>query len=187
LELQLTAHLEKETALIEAILYLESDPIDEAAIGRISGLAKEIVKEALKKLEERYAAEDSGLELSRIGGGVMISPKRDYWDNLKERYGKKNESKISRAAMETLSIIAYSQPITRAEIEAVRGVSADSMIRLLLEKELIREAGKKDVPGKPAQYGTTREFLKLFRLNSIADLPKLDESDIDRFELEGER
>lgn len=183
----MTEHLEKETALVEAILYLESDPIDGAAISRISGLSKEIVKEALKNLEERCAAENSGIELSRIGGGVMISPKREYWENLKERYGKKNEAKISRAAMETLSIIAYSQPVTRTEIEAVRGVSADNMIRLLLEKELIREVGKKDIPGKPTQYGTTKEFLKLFRLNSIADLPKLDESDIDRFELEREQ
>jgi segregation and condensation protein B len=89
--------------------------------------------------------------------------------------------------METLAIIAYSQPVTRAEIEAIRGVSADNMIRLLLEKDLVRETGKKDVPGKPAQYGTTKEFLKLFRLGSIAELPKLSESDMDRFELEGER
>jgi segregation and condensation protein B len=181
-----TEQLEKETALVEAIIYLESDPIDEAAISRISGLSREIVKLALENLGERYGAGDSGIELSRIGGGVMISPKREYWDKLKERYGKKNESRISRAAMETLSIIAYSQPITRTEIEAIRGVSADNMIRLLLEKELIREAGKKDVPGKPTQYGTTKEFLRLFRLNSIADLPKLSESEIDRFELEGE-
>ncbi|MDR1252705.1 MAG: SMC-Scp complex subunit ScpB [Treponema sp.] len=183
----MTEQLEKETALVEAIIYLESDPIDEAAISRISGLSKEIVKLALENLGERYGAGDSGIELSRIGGGVMISPKREYWDKLKERYGKKNESRISRAAMETLSIIAYSQPITRTEIEAIRGVSADNMIRLLLEKELIRETGKKDVPGKPTQYGTTKEFLRLFRLNSIADLPKLSESEIDRFELEGEQ
>jgi segregation and condensation protein B len=181
----LTEHLEKETALVEAVLYLESEPIDEGAISRISGLAKDVVKNALDNLAERYGAADSGVELSLIGGGAMIAPKREYWENLKERYGKKNEGKISRAAMETLSIIAYSQPITRAEIEAIRGVSADNMMRLLLEKGLIREAGKKDIPGKPAQYGTTREFLKIFRLNSIADLPKLSESDRDRFELEG--
>jgi segregation and condensation protein B len=85
--------------------------------------------------------------------------------------------------METLSIIAYSQPITRAEIEAIRGVSADNMVRLLMERNLIRETGKKDVPGKPIQYGTTKEFLKFFRLNSIADLPKLDETESERFEL----
>ena len=183
----MTEQLYKETALVEAILYLESDPIDEAAISRISGLSKDVVKEALENLALKYGGEDSGVELSRIGGGAMISPKREYWENLKDRYGKKNEGKISRAAMETLSIIAYSQPITKAEIKSIRGVSADNMIQLLLEKELIRETGKKDVPGKPTQYGTTKEFLKLFRLNSIADLPKLSESDLDRFELEVEQ
>jgi segregation and condensation protein B len=115
----------------------------------------------------------------------MISPKREYWDSLKDRYGKKNDSRLSKAALETLAIVAYSQPVTRAEIEQIRGVSADNMIRLLMEKALVRETGKKDVPGKPVQYGTTREFLKFFRLESIADLPKLNESENDRFELNG--
>ena len=176
----------KETALIEAILFLEGDPVDEAGLSRISGLSPEQVEKALEDIVSRYAVEESGLELSRIGGGLIISPKKAYWDNLKDRYGKKNESRLSRAAMETLSIVAYSQPITRAEVEAIRGVQADNMIRMLLEKNLIREIGKKDVPGKPAQYGTTREFLKIFRLGSIADLPKLDESEAERFELKGD-
>lgn len=179
--------LEKETALVEAILYLEADILDEAFISRISGLSRDVVKAALENLSARYSRDASGLELIPIGGGVMISPKKEYWDNLKGRYGKKNDARVSRAAMETLTIIAYSQPITKNEIEALRGVSsADSMIHLLAERNLIRETGKKDVPGKPVQYGTTREFLKLFRLNSIADLPKLNESDLDRFELEGQ-
>ena len=178
--------LTKETALIEAILFLEGEPLDEAALGRISGLSREIVEKALANLTVRYADTDSALELSRIGGGIALYPKREYWENLKHRYGKKNESRLSRAAMETLSIIAYSQPITRAEVEAIRGVQADNMIRLLLDKELIREIGKKDVPGKPVQYGTTKEFLKVFRLASISDLPKLSESEAERFELEGE-
>jgi len=178
--------LAKETALVETILYLEGEPLDEPALSRISGLGRDVVEKALQNLGDRYASDDSGLELSRIGGGVMIAPKKRYWDNLREKYGKKNESRLSRAAMETLSIIAYSQPVTRAEVEAIRGVQADNMIRLLLEKDLIKEIGKKDVPGKPAQYGTTREFLKVFRLGSIADLPKLDESEAERFELEKE-
>lgn len=177
--------MEKETALIEAILYLESDPVEEQVLARISGLSKDVVEKALDILAERYAADNSGIELSRIGGGITISPKMEYWDVLKERYGKKNDAKLSKAALETLSIIAYSQPITRAEIEGIRGVSADNMIRLLLERGLIKEAGKKDVPGKPTQYGTSKEFLKFFRLDSIADLPKLDESESDRFELNG--
>jgi len=177
--------LEKETALIEAILYLEADPVDETTLSRVSGLSKEVVDKALEALSERFGRDDSGVELSRIGGGIVIAPKKEYWDSLKERYGKKNDAKLSRAAIETLSIIAYSQPITRGEIEAIRGVSADNMMRLLLERGLIKEVGKKDVPGKPVQYGTTRDFLKFFRLESIADLPKLDESESERFELNG--
>jgi len=179
--------LEKETALVEAILYLEADPIDEDAISRISGFSKETVKAVLEKIKERYTAEDCGLELSYTGEAAMICAKREYWKDLKDYYGKKSEAKISRAAMETLAIVAYSQPVTRAEIEKIRGVSADNMIRLLLDKGLVRETGKKDIPGKPVTYGTTKEFLKVFRLNSIADLPKLNEADIEKFELEGEQ
>ena len=175
--------MDKETALIEAILFLETEPVDEAALARISGLSKDVVEAALGCLLERYRSEDSGLELVQISGGWIASPKKDLWNYLKERYGKKNEGRLSKAALETLSIIAYSQPITRAEIEAIRGVSADNMIRLLLDRDLIKEVGKKDVPGKPVQFGTTREFLKFFRLNSIADLPKLDEAESERFEL----
>ena len=178
-------HFKKEAALIEAILYLETDPMDLNTLTRISGLAKDAVKKAVEKLEEKYGKEDSGVEISRIGGGIMLSAKLEYWDTLKPHYGKKNEVRFSRATLETLSIIAYSQPVTRSEIESIRGVQAvDSVIRFLLEKSLIREVGKKDVPGKPAQYGTTRDFLRFFRLESIADLPKLSESEASRFELE---
>jgi segregation and condensation protein B len=176
--------VEKEAALIEAILYLETDPMDYGVLSRISGLGKDAVEAAVEFLETKYAKEDSGIELSRIGGGVMISVKKEFWDTLKEHYGKKSEFRFSKAALETLSIIAYSQPVTRSEVESIRGVQADSMIRLLIEKGLIREMGKKDIPGKPVQYGTTREFLKFFRLESIADLPKFGESEAERFELE---
>ena len=177
---------DKEMALIEAVLYLETQPIDDDALNRITGLSKDVIKNSLEKLAERYASADCGIELRCTDGTYMLAPKLQYWEDLKDRYGKKSEGKISRAAMETLAIIAYSQPVTRAEIEAIRGVSADNMIRLLQEKELIREVGKKDVPGKPVQFGTTREFLKQFRLNSIAELPRLNESEAERFELESE-
>lgn len=178
-------NLDREAALLETILFLESEPLDEAALARISGLGKEVVEEALERLKESLSGASHGVELSAMGGGWMIAPKREFWELLKDRYGRKNEQKLSRAAMETLSIIAYSQPVTRAEVEGIRGVAADNMIRFLLEKSFIREVGKKDAPGKPIQYGTTKEFLKFFRLGSIADLPKLDELEADRFELEG--
>jgi segregation and condensation protein B len=176
-------HLEKEAALIEAVLFLESEPVSEKKIAEIAQLSPEVVAKCLELLQEKYQADNCGVELSAISGGWVLAPKKFLWDVLKERYGNKSEGKLSRAAMETLSIIAYSQPITRAEVEAIRGVSADTMIRLLSERNLIKEVGKKDVPGKPSQYGTTKEFLKFFRLNSIADLPKLDEEESERFEL----
>lgn len=175
--------MEKETALIEAILYLENEPVDEASLARIAGLSKDVVEKVLELLVDRYSDEAHGIEIIQISGGWILNPKKELWESLRDKYGKKNDSKLSRAAMETLSIIAYSQPITRSEIEAIRGVSADNMIRLLVERNLVKEVGKKDVPGKPAQFGTTKDFLKLFRLNSIADLPKLDEMESDRFEL----
>ena len=118
-----------------------------------------------------------------VTGGWCITPKKEYWEVLKEFYGSKRDGKLSKSAMETLSIIAYSQPITRAEIESLRGVGVDNMIRLLIERNLIKEVGRKDAPGRPTQFGTTKEFLKLFRLNSIAELPKLDENEEERFEL----
>lgn len=177
--------LEREAAIIEAILFLESEPIDVKTIAKISRLDKDIVEGSLKFLEEHYAEQEHGLDLREIGGGFLLSPKEELWDDLKERYGKKNDAKLSRAAMETLSIIAYSQPITRGEIEGIRGVSADGMMKLLSGRNLIKEVGKKEAPGRPVQYGTTKEFLKVFRLRSIADLPKLDELNQDRFELDG--
>jgi segregation and condensation protein B len=179
-------NLEKEAALVETVLFLEADPIDEAGISRATGLAVDVVEAALELLAEEYRNNIHGLEPVRSGGGWILAPKLELWDALKDRYGKKSDSRLSRAALETLSIVAYSQPITRPEVEAIRGVSADGMMRFLLEKGFIKEVGKKDAPGKPVQYGTTKDFLKYFRLGSIADLPKLDDLDRDRFSREEE-
>jgi segregation and condensation protein B len=177
--------LEQETALIESILFLETEPIDIKTLCRISALSEEVVREGLLQLKNRYSESSSGIDCLEIGGGFLLIPKHHLWENLRERYGKRNENRLSRAALETLAIIAYSQPVTRGEIENLRGVSADGMIRLLLSRNLIKEVGKKDAPGRPIQFGTTKEFLKAFKLNSIADLPKLDETEHDRFELNG--
>lgn len=171
-----------EISLIEAIFYLDTEPLSLDMLSNISQLSKDVVTLVLEKLQDRYMGESYGIELIQISGGWIISPKKNLWNFLKERYGKKHEARLSRAAMETLSIIAYSQPITRAEIEAIRGVSADNMLRLLIERNLVKEVGKKDIPGKPSEYGTTKEFLKIFRLNSIADLPKLEDGERERFE-----
>lgn len=173
--------LEQSAALVEAVLFLENEPVDPAALGRITGLNRRQVQEAIGELRRRYTDEVHGLDIVELGGGYTFAVKSQLWETLKPRYGRRSEGKLSRAALETLSIIAYSQPVTRQEIESIRGVSADGMIRLLASKNLIREVGKKQVPGRPVQYGTTKEFLKTFRLASIADLPKLDELDEEKF------
>jgi segregation and condensation protein B len=176
--------LSRNAALTEAVLLLESDPLELRKLATIIGLTPEETELAVTELRGHLESEGHGLSIVEIGGGLTFAPRKDLWDSLRERYGKSGENRLSKAALETLAIVAYSQPITRAEIESIRGVSADGMIRLLLARNFIREMGKKDVPGKPVQYGTTREFLKAFRLATIADLPKLDGLERERFEQE---
>jgi segregation and condensation protein B len=174
--------LSREAALIEAVLLLENDPVEPRKLVDITGLSSEAVQEALQQLRSALESDGHGIEIVEIGGGVSFAPRKILWEQLRERYGKSAENRLSKAALETLAIIAYSQPITRAEVESIRGVSADGMIKLLVSRSFIREVGKKDVPGKPVQYGTTREFLKAFRLATISDLPKLDGLEKERFE-----
>ena len=173
----------KESALCEAILFLESEPLTVRALSNKAQLSEEVVEKCIELLKDKYAEENSGIELVMITGGWCLAPKKEYWEVLKEFYGSKREGRLSKSAMETLAIVAYSQPITRAEIESIRGVSVDNMIRLLLERNLIKEVGKKEAPGHPTLFGTTKDFLRLFRLNSISELPKLDEDEQERFEL----
>lgn len=175
--------LEKETAIVGAALFMESESAGEKYLSRITGISEEDVHKCIENLGEALAAPYCGVELKMITGGYALVPKSEVWQVLREHYGAKSAGRLSRSARDTLSIIAYSQPITRAEIETLRGVNCDGMIHLLIERGLIKEVGKKDVPGKPVQFGTTKEFLKYFHLNSIADLPKLDEDETERFEL----
>ena len=178
-------NFDSEKALLEAILFLESEPVELKSLAKIAGLSTDQTRTVIKELIKDHQAPHHGLEITEIGNGYQIAPKQELWDQLRDRYGKKNDQKLSRAAMETLSIVAYSQPITRGEIENLRGVGADNMIKLLLSRGLIAEVGKKDAPGRPIQYGTTKEFLKTFRLASIGDLPRLDEVEEERFRLDG--
>lgn len=173
----------KETALLETILFLESEPLSVKVLSNKAQLSEDVVEKCIEILKEKYSSEESGIELAMITGGWCLVPKKEYWEVVKEFYGSKREGRLSKSAMETLAIIAYSQPITRAEIESIRGVSVDNMIRLLMDRNLIKEVGKKEAPGRPTLFGTTKDFLKLFRLNSIAELPKLDEDEQERFEL----
>ncbi len=173
----------KETALLEAVLFLESEPLTVKALSIKAQLSEEVVEKCIENLKEKYSGENCGIEITMITGGWCLVPKQEFWEVLKEQYGSKREGRLSRSAMETLAIIAYQQPITRAEVQNIRGTNVDNMIRTLIERNLIKEVGKKEAPGHPTLYGTTKEFLKLFRLNSISELPRLDEDEEARFEL----
>jgi segregation and condensation protein B len=175
--------MDKQAALVEAVLFLETDPVELDKLAKITLLTEDEVGAALEHLHARYSKPDSGLELSEVGGGFSLIPRRDLMLTLRHFYGRKTDEKMSRAALETLSIIAYSQPVTRAEIDSIRGVNSTGTLKVLLDRGFIRETGRKDTPGRPVQYGTSKEFLQLFGLASIADLPKLDEAERERFEI----
>lgn len=177
------ADLDFEMALVEAVLFLECEPQSSETLGKITKLSEAVVDECIERLKFKYTNVDCGIEITQILGGWILTPKRECFEAVKERYGKKNEGKLSKAAIETLSIIAYSQPITRAEIESIRHVNVDNMMRILLDRKFIKETGKKDIPGKPVTYGTTDEFLEFFHLQSIAELPQLDDKENERFQL----
>ena len=178
----MTSSIDKNTALIESILFLENDPIDIVILSSKTRLSRSEVRDALTQLSVKYKKPCHGIEIVELGGGYLFAPKAELWPLLKGQYGKMNENRLSKAALETLSIIAYSQPVTKPEIERIRGVSSDGMVTLLLDRSLIRKIGEKETPGRPIQYGTTKQFLITFGLKSIADLPKLDEMEFEKFE-----
>ena len=169
--------------LIEAILYLENEPVNIATLKRITNKSRDELVESIQILQVEYSKPSHGVELTEIDGAFCFTPKKGYWESIRDRYGRRNDKRLSRAAMETLAIISYSQPISRTEIESLRGVGADGMIKHLLTLNLIKVVGRKDTPGRPSQYGTTMEFLKRFNLTSISALPKLNELDRKKFSL----
>lgn len=175
--------LSNEARLVEVILFVENEPVSLDRIASLTGLKSDIVEDALQELREDYSERGSGLMLTEDEGEVYsFMPSPDLYPTLKQSYGKRVDRRLSKAAMETLAIVAYSQPVTRREIEEIRGVNSDSIVKILREKQYIMVRGRKDIPGHPCLYYTTRKFLYEFNLTSIEDLPKLSEIDRIRFE-----
>lgn len=130
------------------------------------------LRAALEELAEEYQAEERGIVLSQVAGGWQLRSRPEHADYIR-RLTKSKGVKFSNSALETLAIVAYRQPVTRAEVEYLRGVDSGGVMKSLLEKKLLRITGKKDVPGKPLLYGTSREFLELFGLKDLNALPTL--------------
>jgi segregation and condensation protein B len=158
---------------LEVILFLAADPVAPADLKETTGLAEEEIRQALEDLALEYEARAGGLRIGRIGGGYQIyaDPTKTEWARKFRRTAR--AQKLSMAALETLALIAYRQPLTKAEIEDIRGVSADGVLKNLLERRLIRIVGKKEAPGRPILYGTTKEFLQYFGLGDLSEMPTL--------------
>ena len=164
---------EKQIAVVEAVLFAAGEPLSVAEIAGIMQLEKPQVWELLGTLAQSYEDEGRGLMLRERGGGYQLVTKPEHYRVL-STMGKKKEIKLTNAAMETLAIVAFKQPVTRAEMEAIRGVKVDGVVNTLLELDLITEAGRKKALGNPILYATTDKFLTVFGLGSIDDLPRPD-------------
>ena len=173
--------LSKEARIIESILFLENDSVSREKLLSMSLLEEKDMDGAIEELKEHFDTFMHGISLSTKHNRYQFLPAGDLHEDLRNCYGKKVDRRLSRAALETLSIVAYSQPITRREIDNIRGVSSDTIVRLLREREYIKVIGRKDVPGHPCLYGTSRKFLLEFNLRSISELPRLSEIDQERF------
>ena len=160
------------SALVEAILFVSPEPISADQIATIVDTTPRLVKKALEELEATYL--HRGLRLQYHKNKIQITTAPEAASVLEKMLDLETTSTLSQAALETLSIVAYQQPITRPEIDSIRGVNSDAVLRTLLNKGLIEEVGREEGPGRPILYSTTTEFLKYFGLTSSAELPPLD-------------
>lgn len=160
---------------IEAMLFVTDEPVGVIELADMLEVDPKLVEQALVDLREKLEREQRGVQLREVAGGWRLYTHPAYHDLVEKYVLSWDTRKLSQAAMETLAIVAYLQPCTRAGVASVRGVNSDSSINSLVEKGLIREAGQADAPGNPTLYATTRGFLEKFGLRSVSDLPDLDE------------
>lgn len=162
---------------VEALLFASERPLtpEEMKAAFEGDVTAADIREQIEALRSEYEAQERGFKVYEIAGGFQLASDIRFAEILKRFYQSREKKKLSQAGLETLSVIAYRQPVTRAEIEAIRGVNVDGAVRTLMDRGLIRIAGRKEVPGRPLIYGTTQEFLEHFGLKSIQDLPPLSE------------
>lgn len=161
------------TGALEAVLFAAGEPLSVAELAAILQLDKPQVWNLLNNLENAYAEENRGLMIREVAGGYQLVTKPSYY-NLLTNLSQTKTVKLSNAAMETLAIVAFKQPVTRSEMEEIRGVKVDGVVNTLLDLGIITEAGRKKAPGNPLLYATTDKFLAVFGMNSLDDLPKVD-------------
>lgn len=161
---------------IEALLFVSGNPL---SLDRLKGLfedaAPEQIEAQMQALRQEYDERGAGIMLAEVAGGYQLATRPENVSWIRKFRSIKVSTKLSKAALETLAIVAYKQPVTRTEVEAIRGVNIGGIMRNLMERRLVKIVGKKDVPGKPMMYGTTPEFLQYFGLKDLSGLPTLKE------------
>jgi len=162
-------------AVIEALIFVSDEPLAIRTLIKILQEDGETIKVALEQLKAEYDERESGLQLREIGGGWQIATRTEYHEEVRELLKTQPAAKLSLASLETLSVIAYKQPVTVPEIMDIRGVQSASSIKTLLDKRLIVSKGRKETVGRPMQYGTSKEFLIQFGLKDLSELPSVED------------
>jgi segregation and condensation protein B len=163
----------EKKSVLEVLLFLSGEPLSISTIKDVLELQESEIKNLMQELILQFREKNGGLLIVEIANGYQMVTNPEYSEWVKKFKSTQLSTKLSMPALETLSIIAYKQPIIKAEIEQLRGVNSDSAIRTLLEKRLIKVIGRKEAPGRPFLYGTTREFLQYFGLKDLTELPTL--------------
>ncbi len=161
--------------IVEVLLFATSEPLNQAKLNACLQGEDVDLESVVNELNEEYEEQGKGIYIGKIAGGFQILTKPEYHLYVQRLYNKTRKLQLTPAATEALAVIAYRQPIGKAEVEEIRGVNCDSVIRSLLEKELITIKGREEGVGRAILYGTTQNFLEAFGLNSISDLPRLKE------------
>lgn len=167
--------LEQLPAAIEALLFVSDEPVSAITLAKMFDENVEEIQEALVALQRSLEESGRGIQLLEVAGGWRLFTHPAYHELIEKYVLSWDTRKLSNAALETLAIVAYAQPITRAQVSAIRGVSSDGPISTLVERGYVREAGTADTPGNPVLYATTKTFLEKYGLSSVADLPDLEE------------
>ena len=164
--------------LIEGALFSAPGPLSAAKLAALAGeLTADDVRRAVGELNDNYRNDSHAFLIEEIAGGYRLLTRRDIGDALAAFFARRSKDKLSRAALETLAIVAYKQPVTRAAIESIRGVASDHIVTSLADLGLIRITGQAEAPGRPMLYGTTKKFLDHFGLKGLKDLPREKEFD----------
>ncbi|MBN1943588.1 MAG: SMC-Scp complex subunit ScpB [Phycisphaerae bacterium] len=164
-----------DAAVVEAVLFTGDAPLAAAKIAAATELPPRRIKQAVERLNERYTRGGHAFRVEELAGGYRMMTLPEFHDVLGRLLNVKKESRLSQAALETLAIVAYRQPILRADLEAIRGVASGEVLRGLLERQLVKIVGRAEVIGRPMLYGTSRRFLEVFGLANLDDLPRVEE------------